>query len=121
MKKVLGLLLVLICSQNIFASNLIFKTVLDTKTGLSSETLKINTSNVRQIRIYIKKERKSERVDEDEAFFTDIYAIDDEQELPLISSTKSSSNFNMLFETPPPVIKIAVSGQGKFYIYVWGS
>lgn len=121
MKKVLGLLLVLVFSQNSFASGLIFKTVLDTKTGLLSETPKINTSNFRQIRIYIKKERKSDKVDEDDFFFTDIYAIDDEQELPLIPSAKTSSNFNMLFETPPPVIKIAVSGQGKFYIYVWGS
>ena len=121
MKKVLGLLLVLICSQNIFASGLIFKTVLDTKTGLLSETPKINTSNVRQIRVYIKKERKSERVDEDDFFVTDIYAIDDEQELPLIPTAKTSSNFNMLIETPPPITKIAIAGQGKFYIYVWGS
>jgi hypothetical protein len=90
MKKILGLFLVFIFVQTGFASQLIFKTVLDTKAGLLSETPKLSTSNFRQLRIFIKRD-------------------------------KNYSSFNMIFEVPPSVTKISVTGQGKFYIYVWAS
>lgn len=121
MKKVLGLFLVFIFAQSGFASQLIFKTVLDTKAGLLSETPKLNTANFRQIRVFIKKEQKSDQVDEDDYFLASIYAMDEDRELPLLQSDKNYATFNMLFEVPPPVTKISVSGQGKFYIYVWAS
>jgi hypothetical protein len=121
MKKILGLFLVFIFVQTGFASQLIFKTVLDTKAGLLSETPKLSTSNFRQLRIFIKREQKSDQVDEDDYFFANIYAMDDERELLLLQSDKNYSSFNMIFEVPPSVTKISVTGQGKFYIYVWAS
>jgi len=120
MKKVAGLSLLFLLAQNMFASTLIFRTVLDTKAGLLSETPKLNTENFKQIRVYIKKETKSAR-GEEEPFFANIYAIEEEQELPLLAIDKTYTIFNALIDTPSPITKISVQGQGKFYIYVWAS
>lgn len=119
MKKIQILLLIALFNIAVYPATLIHRSTLETKEGYTlNETPVIDTAKFRQLRVLVKKTEKPKSVED--FFYTSFYAVENSEDY-LILSNKAFTEYSTVIDTPPTKIKIKISGQGKFEIFVWAS
>jgi hypothetical protein len=126
MQKIIRSLIILVlCSalaQSSPASVLLFKAEKEIKGGLIGELANFDAAKYRQLRVLILRDYEVPRdVEKVEYYFANFYAVDGAESIWFLGSGRQLKEYSSVIDTPPPRVKISVTGQGKYKIFVWAS